>query len=169
MGLYHIENLTPEAKEQGEGITKENTRVYVIDDKELKRVKDSYPCIWKNTDAMPKLCFVGCPHLTLEQLKDWTDRVGLGLKGSGIKKVAVPTVFTASPGVLKEFEKTPYGARLREYGIVTSYICPLMYMNNPMCSTMPVITNSNKLRTYTSARYKTDEEMLGVITGKGVR
>lgn len=31
---------------------------------------------------------------------------------------------------------------------------------------MPVITNSNKLRTYTSARYYTDGEVLDILTGK---
>jgi predicted aconitase with swiveling domain len=40
-----------------------------------------------------------------------------------------------------------------------------MFMNNPMCGKMPVITNSNKLRTYTSARYHTDDEVLKAITG----
>ena len=40
-----------------------------------------------------------------------------------------------------------------------------MYMNNPLSTSMPVITSSNKLRTYTSARYYTDEEILAQITG----
>ena len=46
-------------------------------------------------------------------------------------------------------------------------MCPLMYMNNPLCKTMPVITSSNKLRTYTSARYYTDDEILAAITKGG--
>jgi hypothetical protein len=51
--------------------------------------------------------------------------------------------------------------------VITSYICPLMYMNNPLCKKMPVITSSNKLRTYTSARYYTDAEILTAITKEG--
>jgi hypothetical protein len=39
-----------------------------------------------------------------------------------------------------------------------------MYMNNPLSEKMPVITSSNKLRTYTSARYYTDDEILEQIT-----
>ena len=74
-------------------------------------------------------------------------------------------MFTASPGVLEAFEKTEYAARLKATGVITSYICPLMYMNNPLCKKMPVITSSNKLRTYTSARYYTDAEILTTITG----
>ena len=167
VGLYHIANLTPEAVEQGEGIIAENAKVYVIDDAELQRVYDSYPVIWKNKDATPKLCFMGCPHMSLQQLKDWTDRVEAGLKAAGNSKVVIPTVFTASPAVLKEFERTPYAERLKATGVITSYICPLMYMNNPLAGKMPVITSSNKLRTYTTARYYTDDEILVQITKGG--
>ena len=169
VGLYHIDNLTPEAKEQGEALIKEGAKVYVIDDAELQRVYDSYPVIWKNPDATPKLCFMGCPHMSLEQLKSWTDRVEKGLAEAGNKKVIIPTVFTAAPAVIKEFEKTEYAARLKATGVIVSYICPLMYMNNPLCGKMPVITSSNKLRTYTTARYYTDDEILGQITKGGKR
>ena len=165
VGLYHIDCLTPEAVELGESLIAEGAREYVIDDAELQRVQDNYPVIWKNPDAAPKLCFVGCPHLSLAQLKDWTEKIEQGLTANGKKKVTMPTVFTASPGVLEAFEKTEYAARLKATGVITSYICPLMYMNNPLCKKMPVITSSNKLRTYTSARYYTDGEILKTITG----
>ena len=167
VGLYHVENLTPEAKEQGAGLIAEGAKVYVIDDAELEKVKDNYPVMWKNPDAKPKLCFVGCPHMSLQQLKDWTVRVEEGLKASGNKKVLIPTVFTTAPAVKKEFESTEYAARLKATGVVLSYICPLMYMNNPLCKAMPVMTSSNKLRTYTTARYYTEDEILVKITKGG--
>ena len=165
VGLYHIANLTPEAKELGESLIAEGAKEYIIDDAELERVKNNYPVIWKNPDATPKLCFVGCPHLSLEQLKEWTVNVENELKKNGQKKVVIKTVFTAAPGVLEAFEKTEYAQRLKDTGVIASYICPLMYMNNPLCKKMPVITSSNKLRTYTSARYYTDAEILKAITG----
>ena len=164
VGLYHVENLTPEAVEQGAGLIAEGAKVYVIDDAELQRVQDEYPVMWKNTDAKPKLCFIGCPHMSLQQLKDWTERVEKGLAESGKKKVCIPTVFTTAPAVRKEFEATEYAARLQAVGVVLSCICPLMYMNNPLCKAMPVITSSNKLRTYTTARYYTEAEILEKIT-----
>ena len=167
VGLYHIENLTPEAKQFGEKLLAKDVKEYVIDDAELERVKESYPVIWKDKNAKPKLCFMGCPHMSLQQLKDWTDKVEASLKKFGNQKVVIPTVFTAAPGVLKEFNKTSYAARLKNTGVITSYICPLMYMNNPLCAKMPVITSSNKLRTYTSARYYTDDEILVQITKGG--
>ncbi len=167
VGLYHIENLTPEAKDQGDSLLVSEPQVYVIDDAELERVKKNYPVIWKNPDAKPKLCFMGCPHMSLQQLKDWTDKVEAGLKEAGNSKVVIPTVFTTAPAVQREFDKTPYAERLKKTGVIVSNICPLMYMNNPLCASMPVITSSNKLRTYTTSRYYTDEEILVQITKGG--
>lgn len=165
VGLYHVENLTPEAKEQGESLIKENAKVYVIDDAEIERIKQSYPVIWKDKNAKPKLCFMGCPHMTKAQLIAWTEKLTSRLNEKGRKKVAIKTVFTSAPAVIEEFKKTEYYGKLMKTGVKLSYICPLMYMNNPICAKMPVITNSNKLRTYTSARYYTDAEILEKITG----
>ena len=167
VGLYHIENLTPEAKELGAALVAEGARIYVIDDAELERVKNNYPVMWKKPDGQPKLCFVGCPHLSLQQLIDWTVNVEKGLKESGNKKVLVPTVFTTAPAVKKAFEQTEYAKRLENTGVILSYICPLMYMNNPLCKSMRVMTCSNKLRTYTTARYYTEAEILAKITKGG--
>ncbi|MEE1502755.1 MAG: aconitase X [Acutalibacteraceae bacterium] len=168
VGLYHIEGLTPEAVEMGDSLIAENAQVYVIDDAELERVYKSYPVMWKKQDKAPQLCFIGCPHLSLQQLKEWTDNVCEGLKKSGKKKVTIPTVFTAAPAVCDEFNKTEYAAKLAATGVTLSYICPLMYMNNPLAKMGRVITNSNKLRTYTTSRYYTSEEILDIIT-KGAK
>ena len=165
VGLYHIANLTPEAVEQGESLIRENAPVYVIDDAELERVKAGYPVVWKDLNAKPKLCFIGCPHLTLAQLKSWTGRISAALAANGSKKVVIPTVMTAAPATVKKFKEMPEYKQLESCGVVLSYICPLMYMNNPLSGKMPVITCSNKLRTYTTARYYTEDELLEKITG----
>ncbi len=169
VGLYHIENLTPEACAQGEALIREDAQTYVIDDAELARVQREYPVVWKNPDAKPQLCFIGCPHLTMSQLIDWSDRIEAALRAKGLSELTVPTVFTASTPVLRELEKTIYASKLRSYGVILSYICPLMYMNNPLCKKKAVITCSNKLRTYTSARYYTEAEILDIITTKEAR
>ena len=167
VGLYHIEHLTPEAKIHGAGLVAPGAKVYVIDDAELERVKNEYPVMWKNPDAQPKLCFVGCPHMSLQQLQSWTERVEKGLQESGHDKILIPTVFTTAPAVKKEFDKSDYAQRLKATGVIVSCICPLMYMNNPLCKAMPVMTSSNKLRTYTTARYYTEDEILEKITKGG--
>ena len=160
-------NLTPEAKAQGESLVKEGAKVYVVDDAELKRVKEGYPCVWKDLSAAPKLCFLGCPHMTLEQMIDWTKKIERGLKENGRTQVTVPTVFTASTGVIKQFNQTVYAGRLAKTGVVVSFICPLMFMDNPTWQNEPVITSSNKLRTYTTARFYDNDEILSIITGEG--
>ncbi len=166
VGLYHIDGLTPEAVDYGEDLIVPGAKTYVIDDAELERVKAGYPVIWKNPDSAPRLCFVGCPHMSLTQLQDWTESVTKGLKETGRATVAVPTVFTAPTTVVREFNETPAADELKKTGVVVSSICPLMYMNNPLCKSKAVITSSNKLRTYTSARYYTEAEILDIITGK---
>ena len=165
VGLYHIENLTPEAKKMGKELLTENVKTYVIDDKELERVYKSYPVMWKNQNAKPSLCFIGCPHLSLGQLKSWTKLIEENLQKSGRSKVAVRTVMTCAPDVLKEFEKTEEYQKLLSYKVKLSSICPLMYTNNPIAGGKPIITNSNKLRTYSKARYYKDQDIVKIICG----
>ncbi len=165
VGLYHIENLTPEAVRMKRALLSEGYKTYVIDDEELERVEKSYPVIWKDKNAKPKLAFIGCPHLSREQLHSWSRRIDDELKKNKLDKVYIPTVMTAAPAVMDAFKQTEDGKRLEREGVILSHICPLMYMNNPKCGTMPVITCSNKLRTYTSSRFYKEDELLSIITG----
>lgn len=165
VGLYHIENLTPEAKKYGQDLLVKDVKTYVIDDEELERVYKSYPIMWKNKNAKPSLCFIGCPHLSLGQLKTWTNLIEENLKKSGKKKVVVRTIMTCAPDVLKEFEKTEEYKKLLSYKVKLSSICPLMYTNNPIAGSKPIITNSNKLRTYSKARYYKDQDIVKIICG----
>ncbi len=164
VGLYHVEGITPEAIELGESLIQENAKTYVIDELELDFVKKNYPVMWKDSSARPQLCFIGCPHLSIQQLETWVNAIESNLSIHKNDRVTIPTVLTTSPSVLKKFKESPLFSKLEKMGISLSYICPLMYMNNPLCSKMPVITNSNKLRTYTMARYYTDVEILDQIT-----
>ncbi len=169
VGLYHVENLTPEAKKLQHALILDRAQTYVIDDAELARIQAGYPCIWKDKDAKPKLCFIGCPHLSTEQLVRWAKDIEAALKAEGKEKLAIPTVMTAAPAVRKAFEGSKEAEQLKARGVILSSICPLMYMNNPLCGKMPVITCSNKLRTYSSARFYTEPEILAYITKGGLR
>ena len=165
VGLYHIENLTPEAKENGKKLIKPNAKVYVIDDAEIERVYKSYPVLWKKENAKPKLCFIGCPHLSLSQLNSWTDRITQRLKENNRKKVKIRTILTTSPQVLAKFKESENYNKLISTGVKVSSICPLMYTNNPVASMKPIITSSNKLRTYSKSKYMMDEDILTEIAG----
>ena len=169
VGLYHIDGLTPEAKEQGESLILDDAKTYVIDDAELERVYRSYPVMWKDPAAKAKLCFIGCPHLTYAQLVGWTKAIRAALSKTGKRKVALRTVLCTSPGVAKKFRATPMYKELTATGATLTSICPLMYTNNPLTKGTPIATNSNKLRTYSVARYYLDADMLRVIAGLEVK
>ncbi len=166
VGLYHVENLTPEARELGEKLILKDAKKLVIDDEYLQKTYESYPILWKNKSAKPKLCFIGCPHLSMEQLVDWTNRIFDTLIKNGKTKVTCRTILTTSPAVAKEFSKTTDYLKLMATGVKLSSICPLMYLNNPLTHSRAIITCSNKLRTYTRARFYSENELLDIITGK---
>ncbi|MBO4758886.1 MAG: DUF521 domain-containing protein [Spirochaetaceae bacterium] len=166
VGLYHVDKLTPEAVELGESLLAEGYKEYVIDDAELERVYKSYPIMWKEPEKEGTYAFIGCPHLSRAQLEDWSDKIIEGLAASGKKKVACTTVICTAPPVLKEFEKTEKYKKLYATGARLTAICPLMYMSNPLTKSRRIMTCSNKLRTYSTARYYKDDELLNLIIGK---
>ena len=106
VGLFHVENLTPEAKELKRTLIKEGAKTYVIDDEELERVYKSYPNMWKKKDKDPDLCFIGCPHLTLSQAKVWHDNIKQSLLDHNLKNVTCRVVLTLAPKVKEQFIKT---------------------------------------------------------------
>lgn len=166
VGLYHVENVTPEARELGESLLEEGYREYVIDDAELERVYKSYPVMWKDPGKKGTLAFIGCPHLSRIQLEEWADRIIGGLQANGRKKVTCQTVLCTAPAVRKAFEKTEKYAALVRTGAAVTSICPLMYTSNPLTKSRRIMTCSNKLRTYSIARYYKDDDLLAIITGK---
>lgn len=166
VGLYHIDGLTPEAKEMGEKLIRDDAQEYVIDDEEIERVYRSYPIMWKHPEKKGNLVFIGCPHLTFQQLNTWTERIVEGLKETGKKKVVVRTVLTTAPDIKDKFVKTENYQKLVKTGVKLSCICPLMYTNNPLTKARRIYTSSNKLRTYSTARYAKDQEILDFIVGR---
>lgn len=167
VGLYHVDNLTPEAKALKKSLLKENVQTYTIDDAELDRIEKGYPNLWKKDGSIYK-AFIGCPHLSLSQVKYWNSKIEESLKSNNKEKVVLDTVMTCAPDVLNKVkeDKVLYNSLLAK-GLHLSSICPLMYMNNPLCQKRRVVTNSNKLRTYTTARYFKDDVISNlVVTGR---
>jgi predicted aconitase len=166
VGLFHIENITPEAVDEGEKLLMPDFKTYYIDDNEIKKTRSSYPVMWINPGNDPELCFIGCPHLSLQQLNKWTDAILEALDKTGRKKIKIKTILTAAPDVVRKFKENKHQfMKLKKTSVRLSSVCPLMNMNNPLFSKKAVITNSNKLRTYSTAKYYDDHEILNIITG----
>jgi predicted aconitase len=167
VGLYHVDHLTPEAKELGQSLIRENAEVFVVDDEVLQKTVDSYPNIWKHPDGRPQLAFAGCPHFSYEQLKEWSAALRAGLLKHQREKLAVKTIFTAAPQVVEHFNSAdPKDAEfLKKIGVTVASICPLSYCANGRVKKVNVMTCSNKLRTYSHARFYLEETFIDVITG----
>ena len=168
VGLYHVENTTPEAKEMGNGLIRSEAKTYVIDDNELTRIAAAYPLMWKKPDAPPDIAFVGCPHYSYDQLCQWTQSIEDELKQQSKQKLSIKTVFAAAVPVIEKFKQSEFYPRLISYGADLSHICPLLYTVNPLCAEKNIISNSNKLRTYSLSRYVDDAELLKIIVKGGI-
>ena len=168
VGLYHVENITPEAIDQGVELLVSGHRFYAIDDQHLQELMSSYPVMWKDRNATPWKCVIGCPHLSLRQLHWWTDHISDALQAWGQSRVAVETILCAAPQVLRAFEadRKAY-ERLARAGVKLSPTCGEVYMDNHLVACQPVITNSNKLRAFTTARMLLDEELVeSIVSGR---
>ena len=166
IGLYHVDNLTPEAKKYDNKLLVKGYNAVIIDDEAVRKVEAE---ITKDNinDKKPELCFIGCPHLTISQLNDWTKKIVDGLKNMQVKKVAIKTVMLTSPDVLEEFKNTVNYDLLISMGVKISCICPMMYTGNPLTKRKRIITNSNKFRVNSHSQYYSNDELLSFIVGKG--
>ncbi|NHJ87206.1 MAG: DUF521 domain-containing protein [Asgard group archaeon] len=164
VGLYHVDNITPEAKEFGETLLSEKYQIFAITDQLLEKAQEEFPVLWKDDSAKPKVCIMGCPHFTLEQLYLWKEKIKQKLESSGTKKVKVQTILCAAPAVVMKFkEDSKAFNELKATGTKLTSVCPLAYMSNPLTEKKPVITNSTKLRVYSTARFYPDEEILDEV------
>lgn len=152
IGLYHVDNLTPEAKDYGESLVKSDARTLVVDDAMLNATVRSFETTWRT--GSPELCIIGCPHNSLYQLNEWTGKIEDALSDARRSRVAVKTILVAAPQTIDKFkqDRSTYN-RLMATGAEVGSMCALMHCQNPLISGQRILTNSSKLRHYSSARY----------------
>ena len=167
VGLYHVEDLTPEAKELGRDLLVEGYQTYVIDDAELQRVYETYPNPWPEGVTKPTAAYIGCPHNTYEELDIWGNAIHKAMKDAGKDEVAVPTAFMVSFVVRDAFFlNNPELVRdLYAMGVRYSNTCVPMFAGmNGYSEDNFVVTNSNKTRKYSPARFVPNmEDMVHII------
>lgn len=164
VGLYHVENITPEAVDLGRELLLPDHKIFTVTEADLEELLASYPVFWPDKSARPQKCFLGCPHLSVQQLKWWSARLAEALAEQGRQQLPVNTTICAAPQVLKAFQArgSDYD-RLRRMGVRFSPGCPMQLFDNDLSAGEAIVTNSNKLRAYTSARFFPDEALVKII------
>ncbi|MEP5765123.1 MAG: aconitase X [Halieaceae bacterium] len=165
VGLFHVENTTPEAREYGRELLAEGFETYVIDDEVLEKLYNSYPVMWPDPDARPKRVFIGCPHNTLPQLKWWSQRILQGLDAAGQDTVNCPPYIFVSDAVKNQFsmENPELFSKVEQAGIHIARNCPVVYMSTPGYDDELIVTNSNKTRVYSKSRFYMDDDLVQII------
>jgi len=164
VGLYHVANITPEAVAQGRDLLETQLTAEVIDDRVLGDLMASFPKLWACAGARPERCFIGCPHLSLKQMKWWSENIHNSLEANGRNRLAVDTLICTAPGVLEEF-KTDVVAhdRLIDAGVKLGVTCPETLFEGGVIGDAKVVTNSTKLRAYAPALFFPDDVLLEIM------
>jgi predicted aconitase len=164
VGLYHVENITPEAVSQGRELVHPDSTTHVIGDRELGELLSSFPELWAEDGAVPERCFIGCPHLSLQQLNRWSEKIHSALRERGQSRLAVDTLICTAPGVLEKF-RTDLDAhdRLIDAGVRLGVTCVETLFEGGVIGDARVVTNSTKLRAYAPALFFPDDELLDII------
>jgi predicted aconitase len=161
VGMFYVEHLTPDAKDAGRGALKDGYQTYTIDDDVLAATMANYPILWKDPGIEATICVIGCPHLTLSQIHAASERISKALAEAGKEEVRMRTVLVASPLVIKKFKEDRSAfEQLTRIGLTLSHACPVMHMNSAVAADYPMMTSSNKLRTYSTARFFLDDELV---------
>jgi predicted aconitase len=167
VGLYHVENVTPDAKQKGRELLMEGYQTYVIDDAEQARVLATFPVEAEGRPEKPTVCFIGCPHNTYHELVTWGKNVTEAVEKRGLKTAAIPILLFCATVVrdhLVEEEPLLVGA-MKRAGMNFTNICTLAYVGaKGVSERVFAVTNSPKTRNYyPNVRYLTDDALLEVI------
>jgi len=170
VGLYHVEGVTPDAKEKGRKLLVKGYKTYVIDDAEQERVRATFKNLWPDKDADPTACFIGCPHNTYQELVKWGKMVTEALKKAGKENTAIPVyMFTANVVRARLIEEEPeLAGAMRRVGMRPTNMCSVSYAGmKGFSERVRGVTNSAKTRNYSSMRYFPDDTLVEIIvTGK---
>jgi predicted aconitase len=170
VGLYHVEGVTPDAKEKGQTLLVKDYQTYVIDDAEQERVRSTFENQWPEKDAKPTHCFIGCPHNTYHELVTWGKNVTEAMEKRGQKKLEVP-IYLFCANVVRDHlvEEQPLlvGA-MKRAGMKFTNMCTVSYAGmKGFSERVCAVTNSAKTRAYSSVRYFPDDVLLEIVlTGK---
>ena len=164
IGLFHVENITPEAVDRKRDLLHQDHTCIQIDDEAMRQLGDAFSDKRSDPEAKPEKCFIGCPHLSSRQLNWWSGEILERLDSQNKDHLAVQTVLCAAPGVIEKFKLNQMTyERLVDVGVRFSHSCAETLYEGEVCTADAVITNSCKLRAYSTARFFPDGELVEIL------
>ena len=167
VGLIHVDYVTPEAKKYANNLFHKDIKEITITDADLDKEAKENTATWDTNKSKINLALIGCPHLNLEQLNNWSTSILMGLKKFNKPTIPVETVLFTSPQVLMQFMKEKMYQQIKNAGVKVSAICPLMYTANPFSKFKKIITNSMMCKKHSNAKYVKDNVLLNLIVSGG--
>ena len=166
VGLYHVEGVTPDAKENGRKMLVEGYKTYVIDDKEQARIIGTFPNLWPEKDGDPTAAFIGCPHNTYHEVIKWGKLVTEALDKAGKTDAAIP-VYMFMPNKVRDRAIEEHGeliSKMKRVGMHATNMCSVSYAGmKGFSERVQGVTNSAKTRNYSSIRYFPDDILVQII------
>ena len=170
VGLYHVEGVTPDAKEKGRDLLVEGYQTYVIDDAEQERIISSFPNLWKEKDGDPTAAFIGCPHNSYHEIVKYGRLITEALDKAGKEKAAIPIfMFCVNPVKSRLVEEEgELAGKMGKVGVRVTNMCAVSYAGmKGVADRERGITNSAKTRNYSNFRYLPDDILVeAIVTGK---
>jgi predicted aconitase len=171
VGLYHVENLTPDAKDKGRDLLLDDYQTYVYDDAEQARVHGNFPTEFDDRPKQPTIAIIGCPHNTYKEILDWGTNVTEALEKRGLKAPAIPTKLLCANVVRDHLVKEHplLVGKMTEANMRFTNMCSLSYVGmKGFSEDMFAVTNSPKTRNYYPfVSYLKDDALIEtILTGK---
>jgi predicted aconitase len=156
VGLYHVEGVTPEARALGEDVLEKGAERIVLTHERLITQQEELQAGLTRAD----LVFVGCPHLSYEELVHISNL----MEGIRIRK-GVDLWVNSSREVIQQFMDSTYFESFEETGARLVSLCPLALFETPTLRKRCVLTNSGKMRYYAPVYYGSLDMCLRAVGG----
>ena len=171
VGLYHVENLTPDAKQKGRDLLMKDYQTYVFDDAEQARVLANFPTKFDGRPEDPTIAIIGCPHNTYGEILTWGTQVTEAMEKQGQKTPAIPVKLLCANVVRDHLVKEHplLVGKMTEANMRFTNMCSLSYVGmKGFSERMFAVTNSPKTRNYYPfVRYLKDDALIQtILTGK---
>jgi len=170
VGLYHVEGVTPDAKEKGKKLLAKGYKTYVIDDKEQAQIISTFENLWPDKNGDPTAAFIGCPHNSYHEVIKWGKLVTEALDKAGKTEAAMPVyMFMPNPVRNRAIEENgELISKMKRVGMHATNMCGVSYAGmKGFSDRVRGVTNSAKTRNYSTIRYFPDDVLVKIIvTGK---